>query len=153
MRRHRLRVDETSMNLVPLLDMISMLIQMLLVNAQFGVYAELRSNVAAGTTEALGEELGLTVRVQPDGYAVQWLSGGNTIERSVPCAAPCPAEGYDVVALRQILAELHDQRPDESAIVLLPAAGVSFEAVVRTMDAVREDDRGKPLFPELVVGP
>ncbi len=153
MRRHRLRVESPELNLIPLLDMVSMLIQMLLVNAQFGVYAELRSTVAGGTSEALGEELGLTVRVQPDGYAVQWLDGGNTVERRVECAPPCPPEGYDQVALREILEGLRDRRPDESQVVLLPEPGVAFEAVVRAMDAVTMDAAGKPLFPDLVVGP
>lgn len=153
MRRHRLRIEAPELNLIPLLDMVSMLIQMLLVNAQFGVYSELRSSVAGGTTEALGEELGLTVRIEADGYAVQWLDGGNTVERRVACAAPCPPEGYDQVSLREILSDLHDQRPDESQVVLLPQPGVAFEAVVRTMDAVQADAAGKPLFPDLVVGP
>ncbi|MCA9488932.1 MAG: biopolymer transporter ExbD [Alphaproteobacteria bacterium] len=153
MRRHRLRVEHPELNLVPLLDMVSMLIQMLLVNAQFGVYAELDAAVAAGTKEALGEELGLSVAIDTTGYAVRWLDGGNAVERRVDCAGTCTPETYDTTGLRSVLLELKDRRPDEAQAVLVPGEGVPFEVVVVTMDAVRADGADAPLFPELVVSP
>lgn len=154
-RSRKMRLDPPELNLVPLLDMVSLLIQMLLVNAQFGVYAELGSKVSAGAAEARGEELGLAVRVAASGYQVQWIEGGAGQEKSLPCAsAPCadPA-AWDGDGLRAVLIGLRERHPEETSVVLLPEAGVPFDAVVRAMDLVRDDGAGHPLFPELVVGP
>jgi biopolymer transport protein ExbD len=154
-RSRRLRLDAPELNLVPLLDMVSLLIQMLLVDAQFGVYAEVASAVSSGTAEATGEQLGLAVHVRPDGFGVQWIEGGEGRERAVPCAsAPCgELAAWDGDGLRAVLSALKDAHPEERSIVVLPEAGVPFEVVVRAMDLVRADDAGKELFPELVVGP
>lgn len=154
-RSRRMRLDPPDLNLVPLLDMVSLLIQMLLVNAQFGVYAELDSKVSAGAAEATGEQLGLAVHVGPQGYRVQWIERGEGREVALPCAVdPCGEPGaWDAGGVRAALVPLKATHPDERAVVLLPEPGVPFEVVVRTMDAVKADDAGQELFPELVVGP
>jgi biopolymer transport protein ExbD len=154
-RPRRLRLDAPELNLVPLLDMVSLLIQMLLVDAQFGVYAEVASAVSAGTAEATGEQLGLAVRVAPDGFRVQWIEGGEGRERPLLCdPAPCAdLAAWDGDGLRSMLLALKDAHPEERAVVLLPEPGVPFEAVVRAMDVARDDGAGQPLFPDLVVGP
>lgn len=155
MRSRRFRLDPPELNLVPLLDMVSLLIQMLLVDAQFGVYAELSSAVSAGAAEATGEQLGLAVLVGADGYRVQWIEGGEGRERALPCAvAPCAEPGaWDGPGLRSTLAALKDAHPEERAVVLVPEPGVPFEVVVRTMDLTRDDGAGRTLFPEPVVSP
>ena len=74
--RTRLSVDVPELNLVPLLDMVSLLIQLMLVNARFGLFAEIGSYAARPGPDAdSGPTLGLVVRVNADGYEVSWADG------------------------------------------------------------------------------
>ncbi len=150
-RRARLSVDTPEVNLVPLLDMVSLLIQMLLVSAQFGAFAELESQVAGPGTPEDAERLGLEVRVVATGYLVSWTVDGERTERSLACldegCTHWPGPG--LTALAQ---DLKGRHPSERQVVIDPDPGVPFEGVVAAMDAVRSAGKA-PLFPDLVVAP
>ncbi len=81
-----------------------------------------------------------------------------------PLDLPCPdgaCEGsstYDVAGLTRALGQVKDARPLDRRIVILPAPEVSYAAIVRIMDACREDPTapdatGRPrvLFPDPVL--
>ena len=152
-RRPRLPISTPEVNLVPLLDMVSLLIQMLLVNAQFGTYAELETHLAGPAAEQSSEKLGLQIDITTDGYLVSWTENGSRSERSFPCAPDCAnPNSWDVAGLRTLAVTLKSSHRVEQQVVLSPGKGVEFDRVIRAMDAVRSDGDGEPLFPDLVVG-
>jgi biopolymer transport protein ExbD len=151
-RRHRLAADPPELNLVPLLDMVSLLIQLMLINAQFGSYAELPGTAAttvAGHPEA--GVLALNVTVAPEGYRVAWTEGGERAARELLCSAqPCAdPDAWDRAGLQQVAGEIKDRFPDEKQVVITPKPGVPFEVLVATMDALRERPSGA-MFPDAV---
>lgn len=152
-KRHRLPISTPEINLVPLLDMVSLLIQMLLVNAQFGTYSQVGTHLAGPAAEQSAEKLGLQVDVARTGFTVSWTENGGRVERSLPCGQRCddPA-GFDAPGLRALAVHLKSTHVAEQQVVLSPGEGVAFEVIVRAMDALRADDSGAPLFPDLVVG-
>lgn len=153
-RRARLPITTPEVNLVPLLDMVSLLIMMLLVNAQFGTYSELETHLAgAAAAEQSAEALGLQVDLTREGFRVAWSQGGARQERSFPCGDGCadPAR-WDTAGLRGLAQELKRTHMAEQQVVLTPGEGVPFELVIRAMDALRADPAGQPLFPDIVVG-
>jgi len=150
-RRARLTVDTPEVNLVPLLDMVSLLIQMLLVSAQFGAFAELDSQVAGPGALEDAEKLGFDVRIATDGFVASWTEGGARREQAMLCSAdPCP--DWSGAALSQLAQRLKRAHPSERQVVVTPDPGVPFEGIVTAMDAVRAVGQ-TPLFPDLVVSP
>lgn len=153
-RAKRMSAHPPELNLVPLLDMVSLLIQLMLINAQFGSYAELPGSAAVqipGKPE--GEPLSLRVIVAPEGYEVGWLEGGAKQSRTLPCpVSPC-ADGstYDTAGLRTLAGELKQRFPAETSVVVAPRGPVIYDAVVVTMDSLRTQGQPpQPLFPEVV---
>ncbi len=153
--RQRLSVDVPELNLVPLLDMVSLLIQLMLINARFGLFAEIGSFAARpGGEPAAGPTLGLVVRVNQDGYEVSWADGDERVHKPVPCAVkPCAPDGYGQEALRALLVPLKQRFPDETRVVVVPAASVPFEALVATMDTLRQPLGTAPMFAEVMFPP
>jgi hypothetical protein len=153
-RPRRLSLDPPELNLIPLLDMISLLIQLLLVNAQFGSYAEIASKVASRVeVDEDAEKLHLEVRLTPDGYLVRWSEAGDGYERALPCTAACATpEDWDTRGLLSLASSLKGRHPEEEQVILRSSPGIPFEALVVTMDAVRRDPAAtEPLFPDVVL--
>jgi hypothetical protein len=153
--RSRRLHDEVEINFVPLLDMISVLIQVLLLNAQFGVFAQMASQL--GTPVQDGPTgLQLVVHIQAGGYKVGWSEGEERRNESLPCIdGTCMSpEAYDRVGLRNLAMQLKGQVPAETQGLLVPEPGVPFEAVIGAMDALRAGPPPEdvPLFPDLVLG-
>lgn len=154
--RQRLSVDVPELNLVPLLDMVSLLIQLMLINARFGLFAEIGSFAArpGDAPAADGPTLGLVVRVNPEGYEVSWADGDERVHKQLPCAStPCAPDGYGREALRALVVPLKQRFPDETRVVVVPAANVPFEALVATMDTLRQPLGKAPMFPEVMFPP
>lgn len=135
--RRRLAMDPPELNLVPLLDMVSLLIQLLLINAQFGVFAEVAAALGA-PSEQPPSGLQLVVRVQPRGLVVEHQATEGRVERvELPCEPRCDAESYDIAPLSAIAAELDQQHPTEQQVQLHLDPDVPFEVVARVMDGLR----------------
>ena len=149
-RRARMSADPPELNLVPLLDMVSLLIQLMLINAQFGEYAELPSTAAtpsAGHPEA--GALALSIDVTRDGYEIAWTEPDGRHGEQLPCAAtPCAdLAAYDGPALTRLATDLKARFPAEKQVVIAPRPGVDFEVLIKTMDRLR-GPVGQPLFPD-----
>lgn len=163
-RARRLPVETPEINFVPMLDMVALLIQMLLLNAQFGSYAQVPSMVGT-PVDSVTAGLHLLVEVTTDGYAVSWSEGDVRRKESVPCAAVgcVTPESYDREGLRKVARSLKDLHPEETQGLLVPSESVSFEAVIGAMDALRTDrdpttppepghpPDAPPLFPDIVL--
>lgn len=167
------RIEEAEdVNLVPIMNLVTILIPFLLMAVQFVSLAVIDS-----TLPALGEPipqdptdekpLGLNVAVTDEGYMVSGTSdllqgeegGEGPAGVTIPCeVAGCPnPESYNIRELRNLLNDVKDEYENEENVILVPQSQISYEVLVITMDATREDpDRqvdSKPrlLFPYVVI--
>lgn len=167
-RKSRLE-DAKDLDLVPIMNLVTILIPFLLMAAQFVHLAVIDSTLPAigppveSTDKPDEPPLNLTVIVTDQGYTVAGSSAvlpaptgdGPTI----PCVeAGCPTpDAYDVKELTRLLGLVKDEFPDEENVIMVPESRISYEVIVRTMDATREDVgtkvEGKPreLFPYVVI--
>lgn len=130
-RRERLHTDGAEINLIPMLDMVSLLVQVLLMNVQFNAYAEVAARPITASADATppAAALDLQVGVGPDGWIASWSEGGARQERRF---------GVDGAAsLEALAAALADAHPDDETAIVVPGGAIPFEVVVGTMDALR----------------
>jgi biopolymer transport protein ExbD len=167
--------DAEDLNLVPIMNLVTILIPFLLMAAEFVSLAVIDSTLPAigAPTEAKEQEkeddkppLNLSVIITNSGYTVagsaavlksnaEGEEGGPTI----PCKnSGCPTvDDYNVKELRRLLNDIKDEYGDEENIILVPESKVPYEVLVVTMDASRDDpdrkDGGKAriLFPYVVI--
>jgi biopolymer transport protein ExbD len=150
--RRRLVMDTPELNLVPLLDMVSLLIQLLLINAQFGVFAEIGAVLGAPSAEP-GQGLQLQVHVTGSGFQVSWEAGGGRESKVLPCSGDgscAGVESYDAAGLAAVAGELAREFPEEQQVQVRLDPEVSFEVAAKVMDAVRGPDGTG--FPDVVLG-
>jgi len=153
------------LDLVPIMNLVTILIPFLLMAAQFVSYAVIDSTLPAiGPPQPIEEKededppLNLSVFITDKGYTVAGsaavLKGegggeegeekGPTIECKTPGCAYSrddggAAEAYDIEELRRLLTEIKDEYPDEQNVILVPEPDVPYEVLVVTMDATREN--------------
>ena len=151
------------LDLVPIMNLVTILIPFLLLGAQFlriaVIDTALPSPPAATTAAAPDDGLRLTVAITSEGYTVtgrdELLAGG----KAIPCDVVGCADGkaYDADGLTRLLSTLKGRWPDEKYVVLVPESEITYEVLVRTMDAAREDREGSigrvraVLFPAVVI--
>jgi len=161
------------LDLVPIMNMVTILIPFLLLSVQFVSIAVIDSTLPAigKPTEAQPddeEKLNLSVAITDKGYSVLGASGvlGNPDGdgATVPCLRDgCPGvDAYDVSKLTEMLGQIKDEYPDEENVILIPESNVPYEVLIATMDAARENpdvkvtvngvsDVARPLFPFVVI--
>ncbi len=148
MRRARRRRG-TELNIVSMIDVLTVLVFFLLVNS-VGV-AIIGINLP--DAKALPSDhppRGLSVVVRDSSMLV--------IDSNGPLQAFAnTAEGYDYAGVARYLRRLKEQLPDESNITLLLAPGIPYDSVIHLVDAVRvqptPDGRGeRELFPQVSLG-
>ena len=150
------------LDLVPIMNLVTILIPFLLIGAQFMRIAVIDTAIpspAAATTGVPEDGLRLTVAITADGYRVtgrdELLAGGSDI--SCGNAGCADADAYDRVALTRLLRTLKERWPDEQYVVIVPSSETTYEVLVGTMDAAREDREGSlgsartTLFPAVVI--
>ena len=150
--RRRLSQDTPEINLVPLLDMVSLLIQLLLVNAQFGVFAQISTAIGAPSSTPQ-DGLQLQVVVSPQGFAVSWSESSGRQDRDLPCSAgSCSAPtAYDATGLQALALDLKQAHPDEKSVQIVLGDDVPFDVIARAMDALRGSVHD-PMFPDVILG-
>jgi biopolymer transport protein ExbD len=166
----RNQAAEEELNLVPIMNLVSILIPFLLMAAQFVHLAVIDSTLPAiGEPKEVEEKdpddkppLVLTLAVTDRGY---FVSGADSIlnpegdeedegggddegeerEPTIPCkGSVCKsADSYNYEELTRLLGQVKDEYPDDQNVILLPEARVQYEVIVMTMDASREDRKTK----------
>jgi biopolymer transport protein ExbD len=166
MRAKKRGVTAEELNLVPIMNLVTILIPFLLMAAQFVSYAVIDSTLPAISpvqTEPQEEPeekpLNLQVMITTEGFTVAGnhselkdSGGGEEGEdkgATIPCLVPgCeyqadggegPAEAYNIAELRALLGRLKDDKPEEKNVILVPDASLPYEVIVLAMDATRED--------------
>jgi biopolymer transport protein ExbD len=165
LRRHHKEVS-TELNLNPMLDMMTVLIPLLLANAQFAKIGEIELNLPPATgsmaqgAAALPKEtqrtLDLVVSITDKGiYISSALTPPEAADRSP--AIPIFADGgYDYQALSQRLYEIKQKAgnafADPEAVVIQAEPKVRYQVLVSAMDAARSIRLGEnviSLFPNV----
>jgi hypothetical protein len=182
MARKRKRLETADeLNLVPIMNLVTILIPFLLMAASFVNFAVIDSTLPAiGEPQPPEEEpdkppLNLSVIITDEGYTI---GGADAIINpegvgeaavseeeaeeagpTIPCKEQgCPTlESYDIEELTRYLNLIKDEYPDDENVILVPEAMVPYEVLILTMDKTREDIGqmvdGDPrlLFPFVVV--
>ena len=165
----RKKEADPELDLVPIMNMVTILIPFLLLSVQFVSIAVIDSTLPAigkpteTTDEPQEEKLNLSVAITDKGYTILGASGvlGNAKGEgaTVPCLRDgCPsAEAYDQAKLTEMLGQIKDEFSEEKNVILVPESNIPYEVLIATMDATREDpetkENGKPreLFPFVVI--
>ena len=159
MRRMRDHVEEIEeeageLNLVPYMDIVTNIIIFLLASVVNQV-ALGNINVSSPTIQAGGgpsdeappdkPPLNLTITVGSSGYVVA-ASGG-----VLPAIPKLPNGQYDYKTLTAKLLEIKaiPGNGEETKVNFNADANTSYDIVVATLDAMRQDDSGRVLFPDV----
>lgn len=171
MGKHKRLGHAEELNLIPIMNVVTILIPFLLMAAQFISLAVIDSTLPAISptpTEPQDPEdeppLNLSVLITDEGYTVAGAeavlpSEEGTEGPTIRCRETgCPtADSYDTRELTRLLGLIKDEYPDEENVILLPESGIPYEVLIRTMDATREDPSTKVggenrlLFPYVVI--
>jgi len=178
MSKGKRNADAEELDLVPIMNLVTILIPFLLMASSFVTLAAIDSTLPAigpptESTEVDEEEekLNLSIAVTDEGYTV--MGGDGTLRSenaegekgaTLPCKrAGCPtADSYDHKGLTELLTDIKDRWEDEENVILVPESQIAYEALILTMDAAREDpdkketdengaSRNRLLFPNVVI--
>jgi biopolymer transport protein ExbD len=157
MARHHKRHKAAEINLVSMIDMMTILVFFLLVHGGFVRLAILELNLPTSQSTASADppEFQLEVTVRETGIEVGDRATGllNRIEKT--------GDAYDLDRLSAYLAQVKDQFPSKTDATLLLEPDISYEIVVAVMDRVRVTERlaesegqlvRTELFPEISIG-
>lgn len=175
MSRKRREIEEQGLDLVPIMNLVTILIPFLLMSAQFVSLAVIDSSLPAiGEPEPVDpselddeEKLDLSLIITGEGFTITGKGTKLVLPEDdevngpkIPCidAGCASAESYDYKELTRRLTLLKDRFPDEENAILVPEGDTLYEVLILSMDATRNDqddtdDEGKArvLFPNVVL--
>ena len=153
MPQRRRSAGNEALDLVPIMNLVTILIPFMLMSAHFVSLAVVDVTAPAsgsGDVEA-DVGLGLTVGITSAGFTVMGEDASLDGGFAVPCEQEgCPPGSYDTLGLTARLARVKVAHPDERVVVLVPDPTVPYHVLIDTMDAVRQDGR-RELFPNVIV--
>ena len=171
--------DNPELNLVPIMNLVTILIPFLIMAAEFVQLAVIDStlpaigppqpvedqpekpplNLSLALTEKGITVLGADAVLYPDG--APQLAEGEERPPTIPCKSgdECKSvDDYDWKALTAKLNGIKDEYPDDENVILVPDNDLRYEIIVKTMDVSRndpdrtgDDDKPRTLFPYVVV--
>ena len=155
--RHLHKHEHTEINLVSMIDMMTILVFFLLVHGGFIRLAVLNLNLPSAATAQLPEppafELEITVREAAIEIGDRSTGILSSVEKT--------ETGYDLAKLTEQLQRIKQQFPDEDEATLLVEPYIAYEVVVAVMDRVRVAEERDAvlnrvnrveLFPQVSVG-
>ncbi|MFP5457090.1 MAG: ExbD/TolR family protein [Bacteriovoracia bacterium] len=164
----RKKKPQEKLNLVPIMDAVFIFIFFLLMSAQFLQVMEIGSDVpiisSAEPPKPDKDPLALQLRIEEKSLVL--LKGLNA---QVVGKYDRRADGsYDLETLHQKLIELKKTKVEEESIILQPEWDISYEEIIKIMDAVRLlnntdeaifkkgkdglDEKVKTLFAKIIFG-
>jgi biopolymer transport protein ExbD len=151
-RGNRLSTAPPELNLVPLLDMVSLLVQVLLLHVHFGALADVPATPVGAPIGEDSAALALAVDIGDQGYVVRWNDQGEGRSEVLPCKSPCTdTEHFPTGDLTAMLGSIKDRHPSDEQAVVRPITDVRFDVIARTMDLVRASG-ARSLFPDIAIG-
>jgi biopolymer transport protein ExbD len=145
---------EAPINLVPMIDVLTVLVLYLLVGTIFRHFTILQLNMpnTAPVTVEDKPPLELSVTIRATGLEISDRLGAlQRIDNT--------AGAYDMAALTQLLLQIKQKAPQETSINLLLEPDIPYDTLVHVIDAVRlwpegvQQTLGTPeLFPAIAIG-
>lgn len=154
---------EAPINLVPMIDVLTVLVLYLLIGTIFRQFTVLQLNLPGPSQVVPAEErppLDLKVVLRRQRLEVHDRNGTVGVMENVPNGQPEAGRGaVDVAALGALLSEVKRRNPDEESITLLLEPDIKYDVLVQVMDTVRafppgsaELTQGSPMFPLIAIG-
>lgn len=145
---------EPPINLVPMIDILTVLVLYLLVGSIFKQFTILQLNLPGPSAPAADAKPALNLTVMLRKERLEVSDRGGTVR-----LIPVTEKGYDLPALGALLAEIKRKAGDEESVTLLLEPDIKYDALVQVMDAVRvfpagskEFAQGIPMFPAIAIG-
>ncbi len=149
------------LNIVPFLDIVMNVLMFVLATVSVTFTATIDTlppRAGSGARAPTAPTLGLTVLVVPDGFSLK-ARGGNVApgcnDTGPGIAVPRRDNDYDYDALKACATKLKGASSDfreETGVTISANPSIPYQAVISTMDAVRNNEQGEPLFPEVSFG-
>ena len=154
-RNHARYKGRNDINIVPMLDIFTILLFFLIFTAVFSKTHIVEMNLPAQSSEPLSlpEGLVLEIVVRKDGLMVQDKNSG-------PLQPfPNTDSGYDFDGLNSFLTRVKAKFPEMKAATVLLEQNIPYDTIIATMDAVKSYEGtldGQPargeLFPQISLG-
>ena len=149
------------LNIVPFLDIITNVLMFVLATISVTFTATIDTfppRAGSGARAPTTPTLGLTILVVPDGFSMK-ARGGNVApgcnDTGPGIAIPKKEGDYDYVALKACAHKLKGAAPefkDEMGVTVSANPPIPYQVVISTMDAVRKDEGGELMFPDVTFG-
>ena len=149
------------LNIVPFLDIIMNVLIFVLATITVTFTATIDTyppRAGSGARAPTTPTLGLTILIVPDGFSLK-ARGGNVApgcNDTGPGIAIGKKDGdYDYAALKTSVAKLKGAAPefkDEMGVTISANPPIPYQVVISTMDAVRRNEGGEDMFPEVTFG-
>lgn len=149
------------LNIVPFLDIIMNVLIFVLATITVTFTATIDTyppRAGSGARAPTTPTLGLTVLIVPDGFSLK-ARGGNVApgcnDTGPGIAIPTKDGAYDYAGLKACVAKLKGAAPefkDEMGVTISANPPIPYQVVISTMDAVRRDEGGEEMFPEVTFG-
>lgn len=164
-KKIRPKPEEIELNLTPIMNLMLLLIPFLLLSSEFISIAVINVSSPRIGGGAAGEQqekkkdkpdLNLTVTITDKGFIVAGTGGvlggeaDASAERGGP-TVPKVGDTYDYAGLTKKLIEIKDAFPEETKVILGAEPTVILDFLIQTMDATRETEDGRILFPDVIL--
>jgi len=154
---------EPPINLVPMIDILTVLVLYLLVGTIFRQFTILQLNLPGPSQAVQVEErppLDLKVVLRAQRLEVHDRNGTvRVLDNTLYGREAGRGPAYDTASLGTLLAEVKRLNPHEETVTLLLEPDIKYDALVQVMDAVRvfpagsaELTAGIPMFPSVAIG-
>jgi biopolymer transport protein ExbD len=152
----RLRRDNgEALNLVPMIDIFTVLVTFLLMTAVFYRTVILELNLPTAQNESTPPPPTLQLEVMVRKAKIQVADRGTGLLQEFPNGV----QGYDLTALSQFLQRVKERFPSKLDATILLEQDIPYDTVVQVMDTVRVIDQKQgertvqaELFPEISIG-
>lgn len=156
------------LNIVPFLDIVTNVLMFVLATVSVTFTATIDTfppRAGSGARAPTTPTLGLTILVVPDGFSMK-AKGGNVAPGcndtgpgiAIPVknsGAAEPFDRYDFDALKTCAEKLKTASPDfkdEMGVTVSANPPIPYQVVIGVMDAVRKNEKGDDMFPEVSFG-
>ena len=130
-------------NLVPIMNLVTILIPFLLLSVTFVHLATVDSSLPSIviSDEPATESINLTVAITDQGFVVQGKSPLLTSDTEATPGPTIPlthAGEHDFEALSELMVQVKAVHPGEHNVILIPETQINYAKIVHTMDATRD---------------